>query len=203
MRILLIDDDEKFRNDLQLWLTQKLRHSVAVAGSVHEAIAQLGQDRYKAILLDSHLRNSTDDQVDSNSKGGLETLEAMSTQDVSKTILVTKHYLDDLSAPALRGCNRFVYKRWRSLKTAEGSDEFHQKLMEHLGQLAAMRPDVLTTVLSGGAIFLVGTGVTWQLFKPFTPALLTALFGTMMSVVSFLAFLTGRPIHRLWRRQHP
>ncbi len=206
MRILLIDDKDEFRNDLHLWLTDTLKHGVTVARSIEEAKEQLQKDRYHAILLDGRLRNIMADRIDpsptrTGGASGLEVLREMSPKQVSMTIWMTAHHGDDPSDPALLGCNRFLFKRWITLDNSKDSDTFYLKLQGHLDCIAAKRWDVLTMILCGIAILLVGTGVIWQIVKDFTPALLAALVGTIVNLVTFLSMLTGRPVHRLFRRR--
>jgi len=205
MRILLIDDVEVFRQDLQLWLSETLRHGVAVAGSVDEAREQLQQDRYDAILLDGCLRSSVNDQVNSNLNGGLEVLREMSPAQISKTIWMTIHHLGDLSDPARLGCNCFLFKKWISPSTDKDphSGVFHQKLQGHLDRIAAERPNMWTTILGWFAILLVVIGVIWQMFEQFTPALFIVLVGAIVNIVSFWSILVGRPTHLFlrWRRR--
>lgn len=209
MRILLIDDDEKFRKELQLWLTDTLKHGVAVAGSVDEAKKQLQQDRYHAILLDGRLRTRVDERMDPSPAvggvGGLGVLEIMSPTQRAKTIWVTAHHMDDLSDPALLGCNCFLFKRWitPSTDTSPYPDKFHRKLQGHLDRIVAERQTMLTTILGWFAIFLVVAGVIWQMFEQFTPALFAALVGTIVNIVSFWSILVGLPVHRFlrWRRR--
>ena len=195
MRIILIDDDDQFRTDLEIWLTNTLKHTVGVADSVEEAKKQLDRERYDAILLDSHLRSSANDMMDSNPQGGLEMLRHVSTQ-VSKTVLVTAHNFDDLSDAALLGCDRFVFKSW-------GSERLHQKIEGHLGQLAVKRWNMFTTILGGFAIVIVAVGIVWQMVEQPTPALLAALIGTIVNLLSFLSILMGRPVYLLWKRIGP
>jgi len=207
MRILLIDDNEQFRKELQLWLTDTLKHSVAVASSIEEAKKQLQQDRYHAILLDGRLRKRADERKDptptADGVGGIEVLRDMSPTQRSKTIWVTAHHMDDLSDPALLGCNRFLFKRWITPNNSKDSDPFYLKLQGHLDRIAAKRRVVLTTILGGFAIILVVTGVIWQIVEDFTPALLAALVGAIVNLLTFLSILTGRPVHRLFRRGRP
>ena len=205
MRILLIDDNEQFSTELQLWLTRTLKHGVFVASSIEEAKEQLQQDRYHAILLDGRLRKRVDERMDptpaTGGVGGLEVLRMMSPTQRSKTIWVTAHHMDDLSDPALLGCNRFVFKRWITPNASKDSDPFYLKLQDHLDRIAAKRRVVLTTILGGLAIILVVTGVTWQIVEDFTPVLLAALVGAIVNLLTFLSILTGRPVHRLFRRR--
>ena len=205
MRILLIDDDDEFRTELQLWLTGTLKHSVAVATSIEEAKKQLQQDRYHAILLDGRLRKRADERMDPSPTagrvGGLEVLDIMSPTQRSKTIWVTAHHMDDLSDPALLGCNCFLFKRWITPHTCTNpySDKFHQKLQAHLDRLAAERPTMWTTFMGWLAIFLVIIGITWQLFEQFTPAFFAYLLGAIVNLYTFRSILIGLPVHRLLR----
>ena len=210
MRILLIDDKDDFRNPLNLWLTDTLKHGVAVATSIEEAKKQLQKDRYHAILLDGRLRNTVNDRIDPTPTGGvsgLEVLRTLSATQRSKTIWMTAHHFDDLSDPALLGCNCFLFKGWMRKAHNEGpcSNQFQKKLYDHLTRISAERPTILKTILGWFAVILLATGVIWQIIEQEQSklALFATVSGIIVNFVSFWSILVGLPVHRFLRgRRH-
>ena len=180
MNILLVDDDDRFLDELRGKLTNA--HTVATASNATDALVQISE-KVDIVLLDMNLRETEGAPVDSDRLGGVRLLKKLSRGQVSKTIFMSKYTdADVVTQAAQEGCRYFMFK---SLKE-EYEDAFYDTLRAYIDAIGSSQRFRRRLAITIGVSIIITVGVFMTYFeKSLIPGLFISLAGVVINLLSF------------------
>jgi CheY-like chemotaxis protein len=181
MKILIVDDDERFVNDVARKLGTT--HSVSIANNARAARERLKQEKFDVVILDMNLRETADSPVDSDAFGGVKILRDTANIEASRTIFVSAYLEPSVIAEAASaGCLHLLFKLVRD----KNEEAFYSTLGAYIDAIGkrkrVLRRFAITLVLS--IIILIGIVVACFGYSA-TAGLLISTTGVVVNLLSF------------------